>query len=470
MEPNPPDPRDRRDPRDRPDLADRRDPCDQRDSADRRDPRDPPLPYRPAASPHPLALLRHATAARRAAGLGRRLDARRPGAGGPVDLASNDYLGLSGDKRLADAAVTAARKWGTGATGSRLVTGTTQLHERLEHDLARFTGAETALVFSSGYLANLAVIATLGAVLAAAHRPPAPPSPAILTGAHRRPVRLSQPDPGPPSPALLVVSDAANHASLIDACRLSRARVEVTPHADVGAVERALAARTEPSALVVSDTVFSVSGDLAPVAGLHRAARAHQALLVLDEAHALGVLGPGGRGVAAAAGIAAEPDVIRTLTLSKSLAGQGGAVAGPAEVIETLIDAGRAFIFDTGLAPPSAGAAVAALEILDGDPGLALRAQANARRLADMAADLGFDVSSPAAAVVRLMFGEPAAALDAQRLCADHGVRVGCFRPPSVPPGQACLRLTARANLTELDFAAAFRALGAVRDHVRITA
>ena len=339
-------------------------------------------------------MLRHATAARRAAGLGRRLDARRPGAGGPVDLASNDYLGLSGDKRLADAAVTAAREWGTGATGSRLVTGTTQLHERLEDDLARFTGAESALVLSSGYLANLAVIATLGAVLAAAHRPPAPPSPAVLTGAHRRPVRPNQPDPPtPPGPGVLVVSDAANHASLIDACRLSRARVEVTPHADVGAVERALAARTEPSALVVSDTVFSVTGDLAPVAELHRAARAHQALLVLDEAHALGVLGPGGRGVAAAAGIAAEPDVIRTLTLSKSLAGQGGAVAGPVEVIETLIDAGRAFIFDTGLAPPSAGAAVAALEILDGDPGLGLRAQANARRLAGMAADLGFDVS-----------------------------------------------------------------------------
>jgi 8-amino-7-oxononanoate synthase len=394
--------------------------------------------------PHPLALLRRVAAERRAAGLGRRLAAREPGPEAVVDLASNDYLGLSRDKRLADAAVTAARDWGTGSTGSRLVTGTTELHERLERDLARFTGAGAALVFSSGYLANLAAVATLATVLASAH--------------------------GGPGPGVLVVSDAANHASLIDACRLSRARVEVTPHADAGAVERALAARTEPAALVVTDTVFSVTGDLAPVTELHRAARAHQALLVLDEAHALGVLGPGGRGVAAAAGIAGQPDVIRTLTLSKSLAGQGGAVAGPHEVIETLIDAGRAFIFDTGLAPPSAGAAVAALEVLDGDPGLGLRAQANARRLAGLAAGLGFDVSPPAAAVVRLMLGEPAAALEAQRLCAAHGVRVGCFRPPSVPPGQACLRLTARANLTENDFAAAFRALGVVRDHVRITA
>jgi 8-amino-7-oxononanoate synthase len=397
----------------------------------------------------PLALLREAAAGRRAAGLGRRLEARGPGPGVAVDLASNDYLGLSGDKRLADAAVTAAREWGTGSTGSRLVTGTTELHTRLERDLASFTGSAGALVFSSGYLANLAVVATLGAVLAAAHR---------RTGAA-----------GPASP-VLVVSDAANHASLIDACRLSRARVEVTPHADVSAVERALAGRREPAALVVSDTVFSVTGDLAPVRDLHRAARAHRALLVLDEAHAFGVLGPGGRGAAAAAGIAGEPDVIRTLTLSKSLAGQGGAVAGAAEVIETLIDAGRAFIFDTGLAPPCAGAAVAALEVLSGDPALGPRARANARRLAAIASDLGFDVAPPAASVVRLMLGEPGAALDAQRLCADHGVRVGCFRPPSVPPGQACLRLTARANLTEPDFAAAFRALHAVRDHVRITA
>jgi 8-amino-7-oxononanoate synthase len=426
-----------------------------------------PNPHDPNP-PHPLALLRQATTARQAAGLGRRLQARRPGQaqpGGPgehdtpgapggrngpgplVDLASNDYLGLSEDKRVADAAVTAAREWGTGSTGSRLVTGTTELHERLEQDLARFTGAEAALVFSSGYLANLAVVATLATVLAAAHQPPAPPAPAVL-----------------------IVADEANHASLIDACRLSRARVEVAPHADVAAVERALAARTEPVALVVTDSVFSVTGDLAPVRGLHRAARAHQALLVLDEAHAIGVLGPAGRGLAAAAGIAAEPDVVRTLTLSKSLGSQGGAVAGAAEVIQTLIDAGRPFIFDTGLAPPCAGAAAAALEIVDGDPGLGPRAQANARRLADMAAELGFDVAPPAATVVRLMFGDPRAALEAQRICADHGVRVGCFRPPSVPPGQACLRLTARANLTELDFAAAFRALGAVRDHVRITA
>jgi 8-amino-7-oxononanoate synthase len=244
----------------------------------------------------------------------------------------------------------------------------------------------------------------------------------------------------------------------------------VTPHRDVAAVERALAGRAERFALVVTDTVFSVAGDLAPVRDLHRVATRHRALLVLDEAHALGVLGPGGRGAAAAAGIGGDPDVIRTFTLSKSLGGQGGAVAGPAEVIETLVDVGRTFIFDTGLAPPSVAAARAALAILRDQPDLGQRARDHARRLAAHAAELGLAASEPAGAVVRVVLGEPAAAVHAQQLCVAHGLRVGCFRPPSVPPGQACLRLTARANLTEVHLELAFRALGVVRDHVRITA
>ena len=271
-----------------------------------------------------------------AAGVRRGLTPRGPDHDGLIDLASNDYLGLCGDERITAGAVRAARQWGTGSTGSRLVTGTTALHARLETRLAEFTGAQAALVFSSGYLANLTVLTALAAALG----------------------------------DVLIVSDARNHASLIDACRLSRARVAVTPHRDPGAVRRVLASREEAAAIVVSDAVFSVDGALAPVAELHAAAREHHALLVLDEAHALGVTGPGGRGAAAAAGIAAEPDVIRTVTLSKSLAGQGGAVLGAPEVIGTLVDTGRGFIFDTGLAPPCAGAALAALDVIAAEPGL----------------------------------------------------------------------------------------------------
>jgi 8-amino-7-oxononanoate synthase len=387
---------------------------------------------------HPLELLRQATSGRAAAGVRRALVPRGPNLDGRardglLDLASNDYLGLCGDARITAAAAEAAWAWGTGSTGSRLVTGTTVLHARLEAALAEFTGAAGALVFSSGYLANLTVVTALAAVL------------------------------GGPND-LLIVSDAGNHASLIDACRLSRARVTVTPHRDPDAVRKVLANRDEAAAIVVSDTVFSVDGALAPVAELHAAARSGDALLVLDEAHAFGVTGPGGRGAAAAAGIAAEPDLIRTVTLSKALAGQGGAVLGAPEVIDTLVDTGRGFIFDTGLAPPCAGAALAALEVVATEPGLGVRARAAATRLAAIAADLNLRVSAPDAAVLAVTVGESARAVRAKETCAAYGVRVGCFRPPSVPRGQACLRLTGRASLTEGDFAAAAHALAAVRD------
>jgi 8-amino-7-oxononanoate synthase len=387
---------------------------------------------------HPLELLRQATSGRAAAGVRRALVPRGPNLDGRardglLDLASNDYLGLCGDARITAAAAEAASAWGTGSTGSRLVTGTTVLHARLEAALAEFTGAAGALVFSSGYLANLTVVTALAAVL------------------------------GGPND-LLIVSDAGNHASLIDACRLSRARVTVTPHRDPDAVRKVLANRDEAAAIVVSDTVFSVDGALAPVAELHAAARSGDALLVLDEAHAFGVTGPGGRGAAAAAGIAAEPDLIRTVTLSKALAGQGGAVLGAPEVIDTLVDTGRGFIFDTGLAPPCAGAALAALEVVATEPGLGVRARAAATRLAAIAADLNLRVSAPDAAVLAVTVGESARAVRAKETCAAYGVRVGCFRPPSVPRGQACLRLTGRASLTEGDFAAAAHALAAVRD------
>jgi len=303
----------------------------------------------------PLDRLREAATAREAAGLRRQLIPRSPG-DRVLDLASNDYLGLSRDPRLAEAAAAAARTWGTGATGSRLVTGTTELHAELEEELADFTAAPAALVFSSGYLANLAVVTALGAALGG---------------------------------GLLIVSDERNHASLIDACRLARGpgvRLQVTPHRDTAAVATALECREEAAALVVTDAVFSVTGELAPLAALHAIARRHGALLVIDEAHSFGVLGDGGRGAAHDAGIATEPAVVRTITLSKSLAGQGGAVLAAGEVTQTLVDTGRGFIFDTGLAPPATGAALAAVRLLRADPRLPGQARRSASRLAGAAA------------------------------------------------------------------------------------
>jgi 8-amino-7-oxononanoate synthase len=267
----------------------------------------------------PLSWLAGAARDRAAQGLRRHFRVRSA-ADDVVDLAGNDYLGLSRHPVVVEAAVAAVRTWGAGSTGSRLVTGTTELHADLDTELARYVGTPAALVCATGYAANLAVVTALS------------------------------------GPGSLVVSDAASHASLVDACRLSRARIAVVPHNDPGGVASLLAARTEERALVVTDTLFSVDGGLAPLAELHAACRQHGAVLVADEAHALGVIGDG-RGLAAQLGLAGEPDIVLTASLSKSLGAQGGVVLGRCDVIAQLVDTARAVIFDTGLRGGRAGRA-----------------------------------------------------------------------------------------------------------------
>ena len=362
----------------------------------------------------PLAWLADVEQQRREAGLRRELRTR-PAVATELDLASNDYLGLSQHPEVLDGGIEALRTWGAGAGGSRLVTGNTELHEGFETALATFVGAESALVFSSGYTANL------GAVVA-------------LSG-----------------PGSLLVSDALTHASLVDACRLSRARVTVTPHRDVEAVDAALSARTEERAVVLTESVFSTDGALAPLRELHAVCRRHGALLLVDEAHGLGVRGPGGQGLLYETGLAGAPDVVMTTTLSKALGSQGGVVLGPEAIRAHLIDAARPFIFDTGLAPAAVGAAWAALRVLIAEPE---RAQAVLDHAAELARISG-DTAVPDSAVVSVILGEPEVAVAAAAACLDRGVRVGCFRPPTVPEGTSRLRLTARASLTadEMDLA-----------------
>ncbi|WP_280448778.1 8-amino-7-oxononanoate synthase, partial [Nocardia brasiliensis] len=293
----------------------------------------------------PLSWLDERAAARVAAGLRREL---RPRAAQTpsIDLASNDYLGLVRHPEVIEGAIDAVRRWGAGATGSRLVTGTTAAHAELEADLAEFVGAEAGLVFASGYAANLGVVTALAG-----------------RGA-------------------LVVSDAGSHASLVDACRLSRARVAVAAHRDVDAVDRLLAERSEERALVLTDSVFSADGDLAPLVELHRVTRARGAVLVVDEAHGLGVRGAGGRGLVHELGLAGQPDLVITATLSKALAAQGGVVLAAERVRAHLVDAARTFIFDTGLAPAAVGAAPAALPGLRRAPDQAARGRARRARTA----------------------------------------------------------------------------------------
>ncbi|KES05879.1 8-amino-7-oxononanoate synthase [Streptomyces toyocaensis] len=362
---------------------------------------------------------------RRRAGLVRIL---RPRAAGTplLDLASNDYLGLARHPEVTEGAARAARTWGGGATGSRLVTGTTELHTELERELAGFCGFEAALVFSSGYAANLAAVTAL-----APH-------------------------------GSLIVSDAGNHASLIDGCRLARGTTQVVAHSDPDAVRQALVGHDGP-AVAVSDTVFSVDGDAAPLTGLAEACREHGAGLVLDDAHGLGVLGDGGRGAPHAAGVAGAEDVVVTVTLSKSLGSQGGAVLGPARVIEHLVNAARTFIFDTGLAPAAAGAALAALRLLRREPARAARAGAVARELYDRLTAAGLEAVPPDAAVVSVRAPSPEQAVRWAADCRAAGLSVGCFRPPSVPDGISRLRLTARTDLSGAEIERAVRVIGETR-------
>ncbi|MEU7424650.1 8-amino-7-oxononanoate synthase [Streptomyces sp. NPDC040750] len=363
--------------------------------------------------------------ARRRAGLVRTLRPR-PAESPLLDLASNDYLGLAHHREVIEGAAGAARTWGGGSTGSRLVTGTTELHTRLESELAAFCGFEAALVFSSGYAANLAAVTALG------------------------------------PHGSLIVSDAGNHASLIDGCRLARGGTQVVAHADPEAVAKALATH-EGAAIVVSDTVFSVDGDQAPLAALAEVCRRHGAGLVVDDAHGLGVVGDGGRGAPYAAGLAGAEDLVVTATLSKSLGSQGGVVLGPARVIDHLVNAARTFIFDTGLAPAAAGAALAALRLLVREPRRAARAREVAAELYARLTAAGLEAVRPDAAVVSVRAPSPEQAVRWAADCRTAGLGVGCFRPPSVPDGISRLRLTARADLSGAEIERAVRVIGETR-------
>lgn len=362
-----------------------------------------------------LAALDRRARLRAKAGLTRRLRPRGP-ADPVVDLAGNDYLGLSHHPRVTEAAAQALSAYGLGATGSRLVRGSTELHAELEAALADWLGTAQVLVYSSGYLANLGAVRALV------------------------------------QPRTLLVSDAHNHASLIDGCRLAGAETVTTPHADVAAVDAALSAAAGRPAVVVTESVFSVDGDLAPLPDLHAVARKHGALLLVDEAHALGVIGPGGAGAVAAAGLAGEPDVVVTATLSKALGAAGGLVAGPPELIRHLIDTGRTFIYDTALPPAVAAGVLAAID-------LARSGEALRRELADRALAAthrlraaGLTVSQPAAGVVSVTAPSAEAAVDWANACLDQGVAVGCFRPPSTPDSRSRLRLTVNVGVPRADF------------------
>jgi len=343
-----------------------------------------------------------------------------------VCLASNNYLGLAAHPEVTAAAADAAVRLGAGAGSARLVTGGLALHDELEARLAAFKGTEAALLFSSGYLANLGTVAALV------------------------------------GPGDAVFSDALNHASIIDGARLSKAAVHVYRHGDAGHLDELLGAREGAArALVVTDSVFSMDGDLAPLPDLVEVCERHGAILMVDEAHATGVIGPGGRGAVAHFGLAGRVPVVMG-TLSKALGAAGGFIAGPAALCAFLRHRARSFVFDTALPPPTAAAALAALGVLEREPVRAERVRWLARCLAEGLAAGGYRVPVPDAAVIPVVVGEPAAALALAGGLLDRGVLTVAIRPPSVPEGTSRLRVTVMATHTDahLDLALeAFRAL-----------
>jgi 8-amino-7-oxononanoate synthase/dethiobiotin synthase len=329
-----------------------------------------------------------------------------------VLLCSNNYLGLADDPRVRSAAAVAAQRWGAGSGASRLVSGTSGLHRDLERELAAFEGAEDAVLFSSGYLANIGVLST-------------------VTRAEDA-----------------VFSDELNHASIVDGCRLSKAHVEVYRHADVDHLDSLLRASHARRRVVVTDTVFSMDGDLAPLVGLVDLCGRHDAVLVVDEAHATGVLGPRGAGAVDELGLSGRVPVV-VGTLSKALGSAGGYVATTRALATLLRNRARSHVFDTAPAPSTIAAAQAALRIVGAEPGRRERVRALARRVAAELRSLNYEAGEPAAAVVPVLVGGARDAVALSERLLERGVFCPAIRPPSVPEGTSRLRVTLMATHTD---------------------
>lgn len=339
-------------------------------------------------------------------------------------LCSNNYLGLADHPRVREAAADAAMRWGAGAGGSRLVSGTMTIHQRLEERLAGFKGTERALLFGSGYLANLGVLQALGV------------------------------------PGTLICSDELNHASIVDGCRLARGRTAVYAHGDVEHLRWLLQTGPETRAVVVTDSVFSMDGDVAPLAELATLTREHGGTLVVDEAHATGCVGPGGRGAVAEAGLDGEPDIVVVGTLGKALGAYGAFVASTGAVRELLVNTARALIFSTAPPPPAMAAALAALELLEEQPDRVGDLQARARTLRTELAREGFDVAGSSTQIVPLVIGDAAQAMAVCEAALERGVFAQAIRPPTVPDGTSRLRLAVMASHTKAELRDAARTLG----------
>ncbi len=342
-------------------------------------------------------------------------------------LCSNNYLGLADHPRVREAAADAAMRWGVGAGASRLVSGTMTIHGRLEERLAEFKGSEACLLFGSGYLANIGVIGALAGAGDA------------------------------------IFSDELNHASIVDGCRLSGAEIVVYRHRDVEQLDWSLRrhGRRDGAArrLIVTDSVFSMDGDIAPLADIVELADIHGARVMVDEAHATGNLGPGGRGAVAEAGLEGQIDVV-VGTLGKALGSYGAYACASSEIVRYLINTARSLIYSTAPSPPAVAGALAALDLLQERPHRVQRLRSNARALRRALADEGFPVTDVEMQIVPLIVGEERAAMRLCQEAIERGVFAQAIRPPTVAAGSSRLRLTAMASHTVSELQMAARVFG----------
>jgi 8-amino-7-oxononanoate synthase len=348
-------------------------------------------------------------------------------------LCSNNYLGLADDPRVRDAAAEAALRWGAGAGASRLISGNMEPHRDLEARLAAFKSYEAALLFGSGYLANTGTIAA-------------------LTGRGE-----------------VVFSDELNHASIVDGCRLSRAETFVYRHADLDHLARGLREAGERASLIVTDGVFSMDGDVAPLGALAELARRHGCRLMVDEAHATGALGRGGRGSVDAAGLSGEVDVV-VGTLGKALGSYGAYVCAGRETVDLLLNTARPFIFSTAPPPPALGAAAAALELLEAEPERVERLRAGAEELRAGLAAEGLAPGNSVTQIVPVGVGEAELAMELCERALERGVFAQGIRPPTVPEGTSRLRFTVMATHSAEELRRAAREVGGAAREVGLLA
>ena len=339
-------------------------------------------------------------------------------------LCSNNYLGLADHPAVRRAAADAAMRWGAGAGASRLVSGTMTVHRELEERLARFKGKPASLLFGSGYLANTGVVSS-------------------LAGAGD-----------------VVFSDELNHASIIDGCRLSRAEVSVYRHGDVEHLEWCIGEAAGRGALIVTDSVFSMDGDVAPLTALAEAAARHRIRLMVDEAHATGAAGPGGRGAVAAAGLSEHVDVI-VGTLGKALGAYGAFVACNATMARYLVNVARTFIFSTAPPPPAIAAAGAALSLLEDAPEMVERLAERSGYLRARLRSDGLDPGASTTQIVPIVLGDAALAVRVCERALEQGIFAQAIRPPTVPEGTSRLRLAVMATHTQEQLSCAAAVIGA---------